>query len=247
MIVPEGCAYRGDQVSLDLHNLRAGTRVTVRASPSDEAVLVLLGGSLTWDARPAVRSSVFAEPAAAVVLPPGVGVDVRAATDAELALVSTVEAGLVAAAGATPLFIQPTDVAIHDRGKSGWRRQVHDIVAEDVPAMRLLVGETFNPPGEWSSFPPHKHDGADGEAALEEVYYFRCDPLDGFGLQGLYDAGGRERAVFVRHGTVVGIPGGYHPVSAAPGSHLYYLWALAGRDRRFSLYEDPAHRWLHEA
>ena len=60
------------------------------------------------------------------------------------------------------------------------------------------------------------------------MYYFRCDRPDGFGLQGLYSATGEAEAVFVKHGTVVGIPGGYHPVCAAPGTHLYYLWALAG-------------------
>ena len=124
-----------------------------------------------------------------------------------------------------------------------------------MPAQRLLVGETFNAAGQWSSFPPHKHDGGDGEPALEEVYYYRFDRPDGFGFQGLYEHAdperdGSERAVFLRHGAVVGIPRGYHPVCAAPGYRLYYLWALstaAGTPRGLALYEDPAHRWLHDA
>ena len=111
-------------------------------------------------------------------------------------------------------------------------------------AQHLIVGETFNEPGQWSSFPPHKHDGADGEPELEEVYYFRFDDPNGFGFQGLYEANGEEHAVFLRHGTIVGIPRGYHPVCAAPGYRLYYLWALVGRDRQLAMYEDPAHRWL---
>ena len=123
-----------------------------------------------------------------------------------------------------------------------------------MPAQRLLVGETFNAAGEWSSFPPHKHDGGDGEPALEEVYYYRFDRRDGFGFQGLYEHAGdghaaSERAVFLRHGAVVGIPRGYHPVCAAPGYRLYYLWALgpkAGTARALALHEDPAHRWLHD-
>ena len=118
-----------------------------------------------------------------------------------------------------------------------------------MPAQRLLVGETFNAPGEWSSFPPHKHDGHDGEPALEEVYYFRFDRPDGFGFQGLYEHAGSEEAVFLRHGAVVGIPRGYHPVCAAPGYRLYYFWALAprpGTPRALALHEDPAHRWLHD-
>ncbi len=153
-----------------------------------------------------------------------------------------------------PVPVTPDDVVVHDRGKPGWQRAVHDVIADTVPAQRLLVGETFNAAGEWSSFPPHKHDGGDGEPALEEVYYYRFDRPDGFGFQGLYEVaddahGGDERAVFLRHGAVVGIPRGYHPVCAAPGYRLYYLWALApraGTARALALHEDPAHRWLHD-
>jgi 5-deoxy-glucuronate isomerase len=122
---------------------------------------------------------------------------------------------------------------------------VHDVIADAVPAQRLLVGETFNEPGAWSSFPPHKHDGRNGEPALEEVYYYRFDQPDGFGFQGLYDHDGNERAVFLRHGSVVGFESGFHPVCAAPGYRLYYLWALAGPERRLAMYEDPAHTWLN--
>ena len=116
-----------------------------------------------------------------------------------------------------------------------------------VHAQRLIVGETFNEPGQWSSFPPHKHDGTDGEPALEEVYYFRFDRPDGFGFQGLYDADGDERAVFLRHGAVVGIPRRLSPGVRGAGYRLYYLWALVGTERRLAMYEDPAHRWLHDA
>jgi hypothetical protein len=89
-------------------------------------------------------------------------------------------------------------VVVHDRGRPGWQRAVHDVIADTVPAQRLLVGETFNEAGQWSSFPPHKHDGGDGEPALEEVYYYRFDRPDGFGFQGLYEHDGPERAVFLR-------------------------------------------------
>ena len=76
------------------------------------------------------------------------------------------------------------------------------------------------------------------------MYYYRFDRPDGFGFQGLYEAAGAESAVFLRHGAVVGIPRGYHPVCAAPGYRLYYLWALVGARRELAMYEDPAHRWL---
>jgi 5-deoxy-glucuronate isomerase len=190
-----------------------------------------------------------------VYLPPGSTLELVAHTPTELALAATVGDELHAPADASPAVVTPDDVVKHDRGRTGWRRAVHDVVADTVPAQRLLVGETFNAAGEWSSFPPHKHDGGDGEPALEEVYYYRFDRPEGFGFQGLYEHGrdslrGDERAVFLRHGAVVGIPRGYHPVCAAPGYRLYYLWALApraGTARALALHEDPAHRWLHDS
>jgi 5-deoxy-glucuronate isomerase len=244
-ILPEGRAYCGSQVSLDLHELPARTCVEVRAPEGDEAVIVLLEGMLEWGGIRAARRSVFADRASAVYLPPGTNVNLTTYTATELALVATLDADIDDPEG-TPTAVGPTEVHVQERGRPGWQREVHDVIADAVPAARLLVGETFTPGGQWSSFPPHKHDGENGEVALEEVYYFRCDRPDGFGLQGLYRAGGTGEAVFVRHGTVVGIPGGYHPVCAAPGTHLYYLWALAGAERRLTMYEDPVHRWLHD-
>jgi 5-deoxy-glucuronate isomerase len=110
-----------------------------------------------------------------------------------------------------------------------------------------MVGETFNPPGHWSSYPPHKHDGRDGEPVLEEVYHFRLDPPAGFGHQMLYSADGESVTHTVRDGDAVLLPYGYHPVSAPPGYRLYYLWAMAGVERRLALHEDPAHKWIHDA
>jgi len=249
-ITPEGAAYCGDSVQLDLPVLEAGHAATITVPDGIEAAVVLLQGDITFAGRRAHRADVFGHPATAVYLPPGASIDVAANTHTELALAATVGGELHAPSGAAPVVVEPTDVVIHERGRPGWQRDVHDIVADSVPAQRLLVGETFNGTGQWSSFPPHKHDGGDGEPALEEVYYYRFDGPDGFGFQGLYELGGPERAVFLRHGAVVGIPRGYHPVCAAPGYRLYYLWALgprAGTARALALHEDPAHRWLHDS
>lgn len=108
-------------------------------------------------------------------------------------------------------------------------------------------GETFNPPGHWSSFPPHKHDGRDGEPALEEVYYYRVDPPQGFRQQMLYTNDGESAVHAVRDGDVVLLLYGYHPVSTPPGYRLYYLWGMADEQRRLALFEDPAHTWIHDA
>jgi 5-deoxy-glucuronate isomerase len=138
------------------------------------------------------------------------------------------------------------DVRVNARGRDIYAREVHDIFVTDGHAQRLMVGETFNPPGHWSSFPPHKHDGRDGEPVLEEVYYFRIAPPQGFGQQMLYTSDGECVAHVVRDGDAVLLPYGYHPVSSPPGYRLYYLWAMAGAERRLALHEDPDHRWIHE-
>ena len=251
-ISPRGNAYRGEAVQLDLPELAPGASATVSVPDGIEAALVLLTGEIDVDGTHLSRADVFGQAASAVYLPPGSSVDVATQAGAALALAATVGDDVHAPAGAAPAFVAPGDVVIRERGRPGWQREVHDIIADTVPAQRLLVGETFNAAGQWSSFPPHKHDGGDGEPALEEVYYYRFDRPDGFGFQGLYELGdgSEERAVFLRHGAVVGIPRGYHPVCAAPGYRLYYLWALGpkiGTPRALALHEDPAHRWLHES
>jgi 5-deoxy-glucuronate isomerase len=115
--------------------------------------------------------------------------------------------------------IPPTDVVDEERGDGATFRRVRTYVS-DGP---LIVGETLNPPGLWSSYPPHRHEH-------EEVYLYRFDPPDGFGMQMRSDSDADERGVVVRDGRIERITSGWHPVVAAPGSTLYYLWALAGAD-----------------
>ena len=137
----------------------------------------------------------------------------RATSDAEL-LVATSRFGDVEPQGEVVL-VDPSRVTVQVRGRDAWEREVHDIAVDQVPARHLMVGETFNVPGGWSSFPPHKHDGADGEPELEEAYTFRFDPPEGFGFQAV-ERDGDPQAFVVRDGDTVGIPSGYHPVCAAP-------------------------------
>ena len=218
--------------------------------PDEEAVVVLQRGAGTWRvgdrAWTVEREDVFAGPATALLLPPGHRLDVSATAALEAILIS---APAPPAPEAEPVLVAPRDVEVLDRGHDGFRRQVHNLFVTDPHARRLVVGETFNPAGCWSSFPPHKHDGKNGEPALEEVYHYRIDPPHGFAHQTLYtrqDAHGwvEEVAHLVRDGDAVVIPYGYHPVSAPPGYRLYYLWALAGEQRRLALFEDPDHAWV---
>ncbi len=188
------------------------------------------------------RMNVFEERASLVYLPPGANVGVHARSAVEIVVVST-----ACERRTEPLVVRPPDVRVTPRGGRGYTREVHDLLVNDTCAQHLMVGETFSPPGAWSSFPPHKHDGEDGEPALEEVYHYRIDPACGFALQRLYTAHGQDVTFSVEDGDCVWIPYGYHPVAAAPGYRLYYLWALAGDERKLSLHEDPRHAWIHGA
>jgi 5-deoxy-glucuronate isomerase len=115
--------------------------------------------------------------------------------------------------------IAPDDVEDEERGEGATSRRVRTY----VPDGPLIVGETLNPPGRWSSYPPHRHEH-------EEVYLYRFDPPSGFGMQMRSESDADERGVVVRDGRIERITSGWHPVVAAPGATLYYLWALAGAD-----------------
>jgi 5-deoxy-glucuronate isomerase len=210
----------------------------------EETVVVLLRGSgrfscgdASWDVS---RQDVFSERATALRLPPGHRLRVEATTALEAVLVST-----PAGPGGTPVLRTPADIQVQHRGKPGYERDVHELFVTDAFAQRLVVGETINAPGNWSSYPPHKHDGANGEPVFEEIYYYRLHPASGFGLQALYTRDGEQATHQVHDGDLVLLPYGYHPVSAPPGHTLYYLWAIVGSTRQLSIYEDPEFSWVH--
>ena len=107
--------------------------------------------------------------------------------------------------------------------------------------------EVFTPSGNWSSYPPHKHDvhNPPGEVDLEEIYYYRIDRPEGYAIQKVYTADRRlDETITVRDGEMVLIPEGYHPVVAAPGYNVYYLNALAGSARSMAASDDPAYAWV---
>ena len=192
------------------------------------------------------RASVFAGRATAIYAPPRERLSLRAAGGP--ALVGVCQAPVPeGAATPAPYVIPPDRVRVNPRGRAPFTREVHDILDESLPAARLVVGETFNGSGNWSSYPPHKHDENRGEeeVCLEELYYFQFDPEQGFGAQFLYmPDGSLDETHRVRQGDVTLLPRGYHPVAAAPGYHLYYLWVMAGDGRRLRPFDDPAHAWV---
>jgi 5-deoxy-glucuronate isomerase len=240
---------RGDRGAKELTSSRL--RLNAGAShkyhiASEETVLVLQEGRGTFVTPDGTwtlsRSNVFDQRASAVYVPPGAVLTVTAETPLEAILFST-----PAPAGGRAAATGPDAVEVAARGKGTYAREVHNVLVTDPHAKRLMVGETFNPPGHWSSYPPHKHDGRDGEPVLEEVYYYRLSPPQGFGQQMLYTAEGECTTHTVKDGDAVLLPYGYHPVSSPPGYTLYYLWAMAGGERRLALHEDPAHAWIHQS
>jgi 5-deoxy-glucuronate isomerase len=142
--------------------------------------------------------------------------------------------------------IRPEDVSVELRGEGNTQRRVQHILDTDQEAERLIVVEVITPAGNWSTFPPHKHDTENPphEAYLEETYYHHVQPADGFAFQRVYNYEGFDEAVAVQDGDLVLVPKGYHVVSAAPGCNLYYLNIMAGPHRVWNYQVDPAFRRL---
>lgn len=246
VVAPE---RKGDLIGLALADLDAGGLLEL---PGElETVVVVLGGVVDVEAGgeslglAGGRSSVFEGPGHAIYAPPGTVLRLKAAGPAQLA-VATAPGGESGPAKAR--IIGPADQRLAEAGKGNWSRSVRTILGPEHAAGRLLLGETINPPGNWSSYPPHKHDreAPPEEVRLEEVYLFKVDPPEGFGVQVRYDDAATE-AFTVRDGDVAVIRSGYHPVVAAPGYSLYYLWVMAGEGRQMIPHFDPAHAWVQES
>jgi len=144
-------------------------------------------------------------------------------------------------------LVTPAEVDVEIRGAGNATRQINGIFKPDFPAHRLIVVEVYTPSGNWSSYPPHKHDvhNPPGEVDLEEIYYYRIDRPEGFAIQKVYTPDRRlDETITVRSGEMVLIPEGYHPVVAAHGYNAYYLNALGGSARSLAASDDPQYEWV---
>jgi len=122
-----------------------------------------------------------------------------------------------------------------------------DIITPAFPADKLMVIEVYTPGGNWSSYPPHKHDvhNPPAEVDLDEIYYYRLRQPDGFAMQHLYSGKhGADQTLKVKDGDTVLVHSGFHPVVAGPGYDVYYLNFLAGSARALAVTEDPQHVWI---
>jgi 5-deoxy-glucuronate isomerase len=146
-----------------------------------------------------------------------------------------------------PRLVTPDKVGIEIRGGGNATRQINSMLPPTFLAHRLMVVEVFTPAGNWSSFPPHKHDvhNPPDEVDLEEIYYYRIDRPEGFAVQKVYTSDKRiDETLTVHDGELVLVPEGYHPVVAAHGYNVYYLNALAGSARSLAASDDPNYAWV---
>ena len=243
-ISPESAGWK--YVGFDVYQLAKGGRVEHSTAARELCVVMLSGradiacAGQEWR-DVGSRESVFVGPPDAVYIPPGNSVAIEAKSGCELAM-----CWAPAARGKQPALLSAASIRPFKRGSGKTERTIHNILMEDRPAESLLVTEVFTPGGNWSSYPPHKHDTDDlpRESYLEETYYHRTARPDGFAVQLVYtDDRSLDEAIQVRNGDVVLVPRGYHPVAAGPGYDLYYLNVMAGPARRWLVTTDPSHRW----
>jgi 5-deoxy-glucuronate isomerase len=235
-------------VSFSAHTLADGSSISRPGDGREVGVVVLEG-----EARISVggrqlgqvgsRASVFDEIAAPVVLvEPGIGVEITA--------VGATAIALAAAPGGDvreTRLIDPATMRVEARGSGRTARTVRHLLPAEVQAGRLLLVEVLTPGGNWSSYPPHKHDTDDPprECLLEELYYYRFALPHGFAFQRVYTSDGTlDEAITPMDGDVVLVPRGYHPVAAAAGYDCYYLNVMAGPVRAWRFTLDPDHAWL---
>ena len=234
-------------VGFEVYRLSEGQRLT-RSTESNEVCIVILSGKAEITAGALQcgtlgdRNSVFEGLPWSVYVPAQSMFDVVAKEMCEIALCVAPSNG-----GYHPQIISPADIREETRGQGTNTRFVRNILPDTSPlAERLLVVEVITPGGNWSSYPPHKHDTDDypNETYLEETYYHRLNPPRGFGFQRVYtEDGSLDETMAIGDGDVVLVPKGFHPVSAPHGFDLYYLNVMAGPKKawKFTMSKDHAH------
>ena len=230
-VSPESAGWR--YLSFAVRQVRPGEADGIGGEGIETLVITLTGGVQVGAMRLEGRASVFEGGAWAAYLPPGQRATVTSDQGATVAVASA-PASAREDVALQPMRIAPADLRVESRGAGNATRQINHIVEPEFPADRLLAVEVYTPSGNWSSWPPHKHDtdAMPNEAVLEEVYCYQFRRPEAWGVQRLYRRDGSRDALWsVRHGEVVVVTDGYHPFVATHGDDAYYLNVLAG-DRR---------------
>jgi 5-deoxy-glucuronate isomerase len=226
----------------------SGEDIFAEHTGSREALLHLIEGgcAIEVDGRPLAeldgRNSPFSGRPSAVYLPPQTHFRIQAlhGRHAELTI------SYAAADGGEPAVIRPDNTPGNEVGQDNWQRHVTMIASPDFPSQRLILGETVNPSGNWSGVPTHKHDTYQPgqESVHEELYYFRSDHSGAWGIERIYDKNGLDELVLLQDRVVVIMPRGYHTLTAAPGSTLFYAFVMAGPEKQIITWLDPDQAWI---
>ncbi len=229
-------------------SLKAGKSYSFDAA-GYETALVVLGGKCSVEGEKfsfkdvGGRKDVFSGKPHTVYIPSGLAFMVKAASDVEIAWTAA-----PSDLEAEPYVITPEQVKEVHIGKDSYERDAYLMLTDACPSRHFYIGEAFVGPGKQASFPPHRHekDNPPTEIDMEEVYFFRFNPEQGYGIQSIYtDDLSIDFSCRVRNNDATLIPRGYHPVVNSPGYTMYYLWIMAGPNHRgFISVLDPAHKWI---
>ncbi len=240
-ITPASIGWR--YVSTSVVDLEAG-QVQRGDTGSAEVAIVPLSGTARFEfagqSHVVSRRDVFSDLPHVAYLPPRTAWSITAVERFEFALGGVPAEGLL-----PPRLIRPDELPTSVRGGANVSRGVTGTLDLSLPAERLLAFEIVTPSGNWSSWPPHLHDGTNGSSYQEETYYFRMDPADGFAIQRIYAADGRfDVSIRAGHGDLILVHEGFHTVVSAPGTNTYYLNFMGGDVRPVTQYIDPAYAWV---
>lgn len=254
-----------DTINFQARRLAAGQSWSFQTG-DNELALVMLGGVVDVTSNrgqwPNVggRADVFSGLPHTLYLPPHTDFTVTAQGPCEFAVTWVqVDAG---GQDYPPKLVTPQDVTVEIRGGDHATRHINNMIPPGFPCARLVVVEVYTPGGNWSSYPPHKHDvhieegGRIMQADLDETYYYKFDRPEGYAFQRVYtDADSPlhkagfpiDAAVMAHNNDVVLIPEGYHPVSSPVGYTTYYLNVLAGSAQSLTAQDDPQYAWIKES
>ncbi len=246
-----------EYLAFENRKIAAGEKLQGKTGPR-ELGIVLLGGVCSIDSSAGVfrsfggRPNVFAGMPFTLYLPISTEFELKAETDCDIAFCYCRAEERFPAK-----LLPPSEVKVEIRGGGNATRQINHMIRPEFAAHRLLICEVYTPSGNWSSYPPHKHDvhNPPTEVDLEEIYYYRIAAAgddhqgrgQGYAMQRVYTNDGRlDATLTVRDRELVLIPEGYHPVVAAHGYNVYYLNALAGSARSMAAADDPQYAWVRQ-
>lgn len=217
---------------------------------SNEVALVLLGGKCSVEgdnfkfAEVGGRANVFDGKPHTVYLPRKTRYVIRALTPLEIA----VNESPADRDTSPPTVIGPEKTRSFGLGKDNFTRTATVMLDDKFDSCHFYIGEGMIPSGNWSGYPPHRHDvdNPPEEIDMEETYFYLFNPPQGFGIQRVYTPDGAINQTYaVKNYDTVAIPEGYHPLCGAPGYAMYYLWTMCGKNNRGLISSmDPAHKWV---